>query len=197
VRGRLEKHYDGSMSALKKTLFHPKADPVARVQFQTRVQWHEGVEKRPIVYLDESGFAVDAPRTHGYSLKGKRCYDQKDWHAKGRLNAIGAMMNFALLTVQLWECNIDSDVFLAWVKTALLPSVPMQSVIVLDGASFHKRSDIRRTIEQRGHILEFLPSYSPDLNPIEKKWAQAKAVRRQHRCSPTELFSLASDYAVL
>jgi transposase len=107
------------------------------------------------------------------------------------------MTNFTLLTVQLWECNIDSDVFLTWVKTALLPSVPTASIIVLDGAPFHKRMDIIRGIEKEGHKVEFLPSYSPDLNPIEKKWAQAKAVRRQRRCTPMELFSRTSDYAVL
>lgn len=152
------------------------------------MRWYEDVEKRPIVYLDESGFALDAPRTHGYSDRGTRCYGQKDWHAKGRLNAIGAMVNFVLLTVQLWECNIDSDVFFQWVKTALLPAVPMQSVVVLDGAPFHKRSDIKEAVERQGHTVEFLPSYSPDLNPIEKKWSQAKAIRRREHCDPHELF---------
>jgi transposase len=39
-----------------------------------------------------------------------------------------------------------------------------------------------------GHSLVYLPPYSPDLNPIEKKWAQAKAIRRQKRCSVDELF---------
>lgn len=182
---------------LKKTLFHPKANLVTRVQFQTRIQWHERIEGRPTVYLDESGFGVDAPRTHGYSLKGARCYGEHDWHAKGRLNAIGALLGFTLLTVQLWDCNIDSTVFFNWVHSALLPSVPEQSVIVLDGASFHKRSDILETIENKGHTIEFLPPYSPDLNPIEKKWAQAKARRRKLRCSPLELFSSASVYADL
>ena len=140
------------------------------------------------MYLDESGFAVDAPRTHGYSRRGTRCHGEHDWHAKSRLNAIGAVLDFALLTVELWDCNIDSDVFLAWVQTALLPSVPTASVIVLDGAAFHKRSDIIETIEEKGHTVEFLPSYSPDLNPIEKKWAQAKAIRRKERCDPHQLF---------
>jgi len=146
------------------------------------------VEGRPIVYLDESGFSVDAPRTHGYSYKGMRCYGQKDWHERGRLNAIGAMLAFKLLTVELWDCNIDSDVFHIWVQKALLPSVPKQSVIVMDGAAFHKRSDIIEAIEIKEHIVEFLPSYSPDLNPIEKKWSQAKAIRRKELCDPHELF---------
>lgn len=140
-----------------------------RIQLQVRIQWYEEIEKRPIIYLDESGFAVDAPRTHGYIEKGMRCYDQKDWHAKGRLNAIGALVGFTLLAVQLWDCNIDSNVFLTWVITSLLPSIPAQSVVVLDGAPFHKRFDIIEAIEKAGHRVQFLPSYSPDLNPIEKK----------------------------
>lgn len=117
-----------------------------------------------------------------------RCYGQQDWHAKGRLNAIGAIMGFTLLTVDLWNCNIDSNVFLGWVRSALLPVTPHHAVIVLDGAPFHKRADILTAIEQQGHTVEFLPSYSPDLNPIEKKWAQAKAIRRRERCDPHELF---------
>ncbi len=119
---------------------------------------------------------------------GTRCHGKQDWHAKGRLNAIGAIMGFTLLTVDLWNCTIDSDVFFAWVSNALLPSTPTQSVIVMDNAAFHKRSDIICAIEQQGHTVEFLPSYSPDLNPIEKKWAQAKAIRRRERCDPHELF---------
>jgi transposase len=155
------------------------------------------VEQRPIVYLDESGFAVDAPRTHGYAPTGIRCYGQHDWHEKGRLNAIGAILAFKLITIELWDCNIDSTVFLAWVKNALLPSAPQASVIVMDNATFHKRSDIIHVIEAQGHTVEFLPPYSPDFNPIEKKWAQAKAQRRSRRCTPLELFSSALGYACL
>jgi len=64
-----------------------------------------------VIWLDESGFAVDSPRTHGYSEKGSGCYAQKDWHAKGRLNVIGAIIGFTFLTVCIFEGNINSDVF--------------------------------------------------------------------------------------
>jgi transposase len=36
--------------------------------------------------------------------------------------------------------------------------------------------------------LLYLPPYSPDLNPIEKKWAQAKHIRRTLTCSIDHLF---------
>ncbi|WP_427910196.1 transposase [Piscirickettsia salmonis] len=62
------------------------------------------------------------------------------------------------------------------------------SVIVMDNAGFHKRSDMIEAIEEQGHTLEYLPSYSPDLNPIERKWAEAKAIRRKYQCSIEDLF---------
>ena len=58
----------------------------------------------------------------------------------------------------------------------------------MDNASFHKRVDILDAIEQTTGTLEFLPPYSPDLNPIERKWAQAKAIRRKYRCDVDTLF---------
>ena len=133
---------------------------------------------------------MDAPRTHGYTSKGKRCYGIRHWHARGRVNAIGAILDFEFLSVELWQCTIDSDVFYAWVTQALLPKCPPESIIVLDNAAFHKREDIQTAIREAGHILEYLPTYSPDLNPIEHKWAQAKAIRKKHRCDPYQLFKV-------
>ena len=43
-------------------------------------------------------------------------------------------------------------------------------------------------MEKAGCIVEFLPPYSPDLNPIEKKWAQAKSIRRKFNYTVDELF---------
>ncbi len=143
----------------------------------------------PIVYLDESGFAVDMPRTHGYAQIGKRCYGSSDWHARGRVNVIGASINMELISVGLFDSYIDSDVFYQWTIGFLLPALKQSSVIVLDNASFHKRHDIQRAIIDAGHILIYLPPYSPDLNPIEHKWAQAKSIRRKLRCDIDTLFA--------
>ena len=141
------------------------------------------------MYLDESGFAQDSPRTYGYSERGKRCYGEKDWHSRGRLNAIGAIIDFAFIAIELFDSYINSDIFYAWLVQSLLPKIPPNSVIVMDNASFHKRDDMIQVIQEYGHTIEFLPPYSPDLNPIEHKWAQAKSLRRKLLCSPFHLFS--------
>ena len=129
------------------------------------------------------------PRTHAYSLIGQRCFDSHDWHAKGRINVIGAIVGFTFLTVALFEGSVNADVFCGWVTQQLLPILPADAVIVMDNASFHKRADILQSIGKANCTLEFLPAHTPDLYPSEKKWAQAKAIRRRFRCDVDTLFS--------
>ena len=76
-------------------------------------------------------------RTHGYSLRGKRCFGKQDWNAKGRTNVIGALIGATLLTVTLFSCNSDSDVFHAWTLHDLIPKLPDAAVIVLKQPSIY------------------------------------------------------------
>jgi hypothetical protein len=126
-------------------------------------------EGKSIVYIDESGFAQDMPRTHGYSMKGERCYGSHDWGAKGRTNAIGALIGSSLVAIGLLAGSVNTDVFTTWVDKFLLPNIPDNCFIVMDNAAFHKGADMQKLIENSGHTLLYLPPYSPDLNPIEKK----------------------------
>jgi transposase len=137
------------------------------------------------VYLDESGFAHDMPRTHGYSAKGSRCFGVQDWGAKGRTNVIGALLSGVLLTIPLFQTNVNTAVFDAWVIHDLVPKFPKNSVVIMDNASFHKGQDMVNALEDGGHALLYMP---PDLNPIEKKWAHAKAKRRKVGGSIDRLF---------
>jgi len=111
-----------------------------------------------------------------------------NWHERGRINVIGALIGKDLLAATLFDCTVDTDVFFAWTVQILLPKLPANSILILDNASFHKRLDIREAVRNAGHTLLFQPAYSPDLNPIEHKWAQLKSIRRKRRCSVDELF---------
>ena len=96
------------------------------MDFQAKIKDYKAAGKQ-LIYLDESGFAQDMPRTHGYAPRGQRCHDQHDWHAKGRINAIGAICEFKFVTLGLFETTINSDVFYAWLtqdypKYLMMPS---------------------------------------------------------------------------
>ena len=97
----------------------------------------------------------------------------------------------------LFEGSINSDVVYAWLIHELIPVLPMNAVVVMDNASFHKRADMLEAIEQSGCQLEYLPPYSPDFNPIEKKWSQVKAIRKRERCDVDALFSTHINHAKL
>ncbi|CDG86800.1 transposase [Xenorhabdus bovienii] len=127
------------------------------------------------------------PRLHGYSKKGLRCFGTHDWHAQGLVNVIGAIIKNTFLTLSLFTGNINADVFHAWVTQDLLPKLPSGAVIVMNNARFHKRHDTIQAIADSRCQLEWLPPYSPDLNPIEHKWAGVKAIGEK-RCSVDELF---------
>lgn len=145
-------------------------------------------EGRSIVYIDESGFSNDMPRTHGYSSIGERCYQTHDWNSKGRKNVIAGLCAKSLIGCGIVEGNVDTEVFNTWVEKIFIPDLPKNSVVVMDNATFHKSQRTRDLFQINGHQIEFLPPYSPDLNPIEQKWAQAKAIRRRVNCDVENLF---------
>lgn len=128
------------------------------------------------------------PRTHGYASRGDRCYGTHDWGARGRTNVIGALCMGILITLSLFTISINTEIFTQWLIQDLLPKLPPRCVIVMDNASFHKGLEMQKAIENAGHILLYLPPYSPHLNPIEHKWAQAKSIRRKTGCSIEQLF---------
>lgn len=123
------------------------------------------------------------PRTHRYAVKGQRCYGKHDWGAKGRTNVIGGLLGGMLLTVSLFQTTVNTAVFNGWVMQHLLPKLPKNSVVVMDNATFHKGKDMIKDLQKAGHTLLYLPPYSPDLNPIEYKWAKAKEIRKKLECN--------------
>jgi transposase len=67
------------------------------------------------------------------------------------------------------------------------------TVIVLDNASFHKSMSTRALVEQASCELLYLSPYSPDLDPIEKRWANLKRLWRKVG-GPLEDLIAMSDY---
>ena len=81
----------------------------------------------------------------------------------------------------LFEGTCNTEVFNQWLLHMLLPGLVTGSVIVMDNAAFHKSAETIEIIEDAGCIPLFLSPYSPDLNQIEKLWANLK---RAWRYSP-------------
>jgi transposase len=77
---------------------------------------------------------------------------------------------------------MDGDVFVVWVREALLPGLRPGDIVVMDNLPAHKRPIVRSIIEEAGCELWLLPPYSPDFNPIEMMWSKVKQLIRG--CEP-------------
>jgi transposase len=54
-----------------------------------------------------------------------------------------------------------------YVEQVLAPALRPGQVVVMDNLGAHRPRRVRELIEERGCELIYLPSYSPDFNPIE------------------------------
>lgn len=68
----------------------------------------------------------------------------------------------------------------------MAPTLKVGQVVVLDGLGAHRTNRVRELIEERGAELLFLPSYSPDLNPIEEVFSKIKNIVRKARARTRE-----------
>lgn len=96
-----------------------------------------------------------------------------------RQSVISALQNKKLLAPMCFEGTCDTDLFNVWLKQELIPNLDHGQVLILDNASFHKSAETRKLIKAHGCEILFLPPYSPDLNPIEKYWANMKTKIRE------------------
>jgi len=76
------------------------------------------------------------------------------------------------------EGATDTESFRAYVGVLLVPTLQPGDIVVMDNLSPHKSDPTLALITQAGAQVVFLPTYSPDLNPIEKMWSKVKALLR-------------------
>ena len=74
---------------------------------------------------------------------------------------------------------IDGPSFLAYVEHVLAPTLHKGDIVFMDNLRAHKIVGVRDAIEAMGAELEYLPAYSPDLNPIEQAFSKLKAALRK------------------
>lgn len=69
---------------------------------------------------------------------------------------------------------LDRLAFETYVAELLVPRLRPGQIVILDNLSVHKSATARGLIEAAGCQLRFLPTYSPDYNPIELAFAKLK-----------------------
>jgi len=89
-------------------------------------------------------------------------------------NLIMAQRGKEWLAPLLFEKSCTHQTVTTWIKECLLKELCPNSLIVMDNAPFHNKTQIKQILEEHGHSLLPLTTYSPDLNPIEQAFAVLK-----------------------
>ena len=73
---------------------------------------------------------------------------------------------------------LNRDLFESYVEHMLAPSLRPGDIVIMDNLRAHQSSEVIEFIHARQGEVRFLPSYIPDLNPIEKMWSKVKQLLR-------------------
>ena len=137
------------------------------------------VEPERLVFVDECGTHTSLAPTYGYAPKGERLRLSVP-RRRGKNTTLLASMSLGGMGVSLAvEGATTARVFEAYVEKVLAPSLQEGRIVVMDNLGAHRPKRVRELIERRGCELLYLPSYSPDYNPIEEAFAKIKGLLRQ------------------
>jgi transposase len=136
------------------------------------------VEPERLIFVDECGTHTSLAPIYGYAPRGERLYLSVS-RIRGKNTTLLSSMSLEGIGPSLTvEGATTSRVFETYVEKVLAPSLKEGQVVVMDNLSAHKPKRIKELIEQCGCELVYLPSYSPDYNPIEEAFAKIKHLLR-------------------
>jgi transposase len=138
-------------------------------------------DARRLVFVDESGFHTSMTRLRARAPRGKRAYGKVPRNrGKNTTTLIAAItLEGGMGESMSVEGATDALAFETYVEHFLAPSLREGQVVVLDRLGAHRTEKVEELVQARGAHLVFLPSYSPDLNPIEEAFSKIKHLVRK------------------
>jgi len=134
----------------------------------------KGVPPESIVYVDETGIDQCLYREYARAPRGRKVFTKISGRKYKRTNIVAGIRQGRWVAPLQYSGTTDRVLFEYWFENCLLREIDKGCVIVLDNATFHRKSTLSDLASKYGCNILFLPPYSPDLNPMELKWAWLK-----------------------
>jgi transposase len=147
-----------------------------------RLIWHQIVRKYDaarLVFVDETGSNTSMAQRYARSPVGTRAHGVVPRNHGKNVTLVAGLSLDGLVAPMTIEGAMDTPAFEGYVATFLAPALTPGMMVILDNLAVHHKAAIRTTIEARGCRLLFLPSYSPDLTPIELAFSKLKTALRR------------------
>ncbi len=138
------------------------------------------VEPERLVFVDECGTHTSLAPIYGYAPRGERLrLSVPRGHGKNTTSLLSSMTLSGMGPSLAVEGATTARVFETYVEKVLAPSLRPGQIVVMDNLGAHRPKRIKELIEEHGCELVYLPSYSPDYNPIEEAFAKIKNLLRK------------------
>ena len=148
-----------------------EASEKKRVQYQELIK---DISVESLVYIDESGIDMSICKDRGWGKKSEKLVGKVSGKYYERTNIIAGYVNHKSVAPMVFNGSCNTRLFETWVEQFLIKELKPGQVVVMDNAAFHRSQKTKDLIEAAHCKVMFLPPYSPDLNPIEKFWANMK-----------------------
>jgi transposase len=119
-------------------------------------------------------------RHYGRAERGKRAVDKAPRGYKS-LTVVAALKHDGIKAPAVFDGSLDGNCFAAYGEQILSPILNKDDIIIIDNLSCHKNLIFRKIVEDFGAKVLFLPSYSPDYNPIELAFSKIKQKFRDEK----------------
>jgi transposase len=136
------------------------------------------LDPRRLLFVDECGTHTSLAPLYGYAPRGERLRLSVPRN-RGKNTTLLASMSLEGMGPSLAvEGSTTAEVFEAYLGRVLLPEAREGQVPIMDKLPAHKPNRMRELIEAKGCQLLYLPSYTPDYNPIEEAFSEIKEILR-------------------
>lgn len=146
-------------------------------------------------FIDECGAHLGLTRLFGRAAPGQRIMEATPGYSGKHYTVLAALGLREVAATWVLEGALTREVFEVYVTQVLRPTLRSGDVVLLDNLSVHKSEAARQAIEACGARMEFLPPYSPDMNPIEKCWSKIKTTLRRLKARTFDELVAALDLA--
>lgn len=143
-------------------------------------------EKREIYFSDEAGFHATAQYGSTWATRGETPII-KTSGKREKVNVISAINNKGKLRFMLYETAFNSDIFLQFLQR-LLHKQKRPVTLIVDGHKSHFTKPVKEFVSATQGRLKIyqLPPYSPELNPDELVWNNAKQKVAKAKHTPSK-----------
>jgi transposase len=178
--------------AQKKTLIAREQDVAARAAWRTETA---DLDPANLVFLDETSTPLNLTPRFARAPRGQRVIGRIPQGRRTAVTLLAALTPEGFGPGFQFAGALDRTIFNAYVERILVPALRPGQTVILDNLSVHKSARARQLIEAAGCALRFLPTYSPDFNPIEQAFAKLKARLRRAEARTTEAVFAATHAA--